>query len=100
MVQFSLKRLFASVTLFAIGSAIVAVAITLSRWPLIDFFSLTLVWGLAGASLGSAVLVPFKEGRNGAIIGGFLGAAWALWPVLKIRDQMNLRADERIIGQK
>ena len=53
MGQFSLRRLFASVTLSAAGIAI-ATAVASSPWLSSDFVASTLLWGLAGASLGSA----------------------------------------------
>jgi hypothetical protein len=78
MVQFSLRRLLASITLFAAGSAIVVAA---SRdWPPWNSFARVLIWIVAGSSFGAAVLIPFKLGRTGAVFGALFGIWWALGP--------------------
>jgi len=78
MGTFSLRRLLASVTLFAVGLAIV-VAATHDRWPE-DAVASALLWMMAGASFGAAVFMPFKLARTGAIFGALLGLQWALGP--------------------
>jgi len=77
MAQFSLRRLLASVTLFAVGLAIV-VATAREEWPRIDAPAIVILLVMAGASFGAAVFMPFKSARIGAIVGALIGLLWAL----------------------
>jgi hypothetical protein len=67
MVQYSLRRLLAGVTLASVGFAADAYAFRagVSTWPI--YF----VWMAAGAAIGAGVLLPFKwfSIAEGAAIG-------------------------------
>ena len=78
MGTFSLRRLLASVTLFAVGLAIVVAAARGEWLPPIDAPAIVLLLTMAGASFGAAIFMPFKAARIGAMVGALLGLLWAL----------------------
>ena len=71
MGQFSLSRLFASVSLIAIGLVLFVPAYRLvySRPMLVSYWVAVPLWLLGGAIIGAGVLTPFKKPWLGAAIG-------------------------------
>jgi hypothetical protein len=80
MVQFSIKRLFASVTLTSVDLDIDSPIIShpTAVYPGTQFF----LSALAEAFVGAAVLNPFKRPWLGAAIAAFVAMALAPWPIL------------------
>jgi hypothetical protein len=67
LVQFSLRELLFSTTLFATG--IVAVCITIEPRPYLSTWSHIVCWLSGGALIGASLFVPFKRPYIGAALG-------------------------------
>ena len=66
MLRFTLKDLFLSITLIAIGIGVLLVMLTSALpWPWLDLG----LWLVSGALIGAGGLVPFKMVRFGIGIG-------------------------------
>jgi hypothetical protein len=75
--QFSLKQLFVSITLIAIGFASLLWASQLSFHAPKVFWMAALFWIGGGMTVGVGALAPFKLKRMGAIVGFLVQIALA-----------------------
>jgi hypothetical protein len=72
MKQFSLRRLFASVTIVAIGLAVLVQALRFAHKPMPEYFlSFFALWFLAGPMIGAGIALLFKRPKLGAVLGFF-----------------------------